>query len=79
MVRQTSLIGNALFRCPEFDESDEVCPKGDIWSFGTLILFLLSAKNDMTPFYYSPVFKLHDRVKELLAEEEDRLLKEALL
>lgn len=79
MVLSSSMINNILFRPPEF-EFDEVCPKGDIWSFGTLILYMLSAINDTTPFYkIKPLQLLHDRIETLLNNFEDALLKTALL
>lgn len=35
----SSLKGNRLFRNPEFEEKDQ--SKADVWSFGTMTLYLL--------------------------------------
>ena len=41
---------------------------------------MLSAKNDMVPYYLiSPISKLHSKVESLLTEPEDEGLKQALL
>lgn len=79
MNLSTLLIGNELFRCPEH-ETDEVCPKGDIWSFATLILYMLSSVNSTTPFYLiQPVSRLHDRVREMLSNKKDEWLRDVLI
>lgn len=77
-LQSTKTRGNDRFKCPEH-ETNKVSPKGDIWSFGTLILYMLSAQNSSIEFLKIDDFLLHERIKSLLNEPEDCALKEALL